>query len=346
MRLIAEELGVSVSLVSRALSGKADQFRISKNTEQAILKAAKHYNYSPNRVARGLRLKRTNTLGLIVPNISNFFFSSIARRIERSARERGYSIILADSQDDEAVERKSVTILQESMADGIIIAPCGMKCDHLVSVAAGNYPIICVDGYFPDTDLPYVISDHRGGALIATRHLLENGHRQIALIQGYPEIQVSFDRLAGFRAAFEEFGLDLNAEYIIGEQFTYESGYAAAEELLSRSDPPTGMFAVNNEIALGALHAIEDRGLSVPADISVVAFDDLPWMPHLRIPLTTIAQDYEQLGSKVVHLLDAQIKGQTEHQGAGMTVPTYLVERGSVRNIAVSGRKPLAIKGS
>ncbi|MCX5770066.1 MAG: LacI family DNA-binding transcriptional regulator [Candidatus Hydrogenedentes bacterium] len=333
MRLIAAELGVSVSLVSRALSGKAKEFRISQSTEQAILKSAKRHNYSPNRVARGLRLGKTNTLGLVVPNISNFFYSNVVRQVERAARDKGFSILLADSQDDEDVERKSVTILRESMVDGIAIAPCGLRCDHIVSAKEEKFPIVCVDGYFPDSGVPYVISDHIAGARMAVRHLLENGHSEIAFVQGYPDVQVSYDRLGGFKAELADYGIAVKDHMIVGEQFSYQSGYEAARKVLERQHPPTALFAVNNEIALGVLGAIQEKGLSVPGDVSVVAFDDLPWVLHLRIPLTTVAQNYEELGQGVVDLLVQSIQGDTPQQSVSVVVPVRLVERGSVRKL-------------
>lgn len=333
MRLIAEELGVSVSLVSRALSGKAKQFRIGTTTEQAILKAAERYSYTPNRVARGLRLRKTNTLGLVVPNISNFFYSNVVRQVERAAREKGFSILLADSQDDETIEQTSVTILKESMVDGIAIAPCGMSCEHILNAKKENFPIVCVDGYFPNSGIPYVISDHTEGARMAVRHLLENGHREISLVQGYPDVQVSHDRLAGFKAALADYGIAPKEHMIVGELFSYQGGYEAALKVLSRSRRPTALFAVSNEIALGVLGAIQELGLAVPLDVSVVAFDDLPWVPHLRIPLTTVAQDYQKLGQRVVDLLLKYIQGDTSRQNESVVVQTRLVERGSVRNL-------------
>lgn len=330
MRLIADELGVSVSLVSRVLSGKANEFRISERTEKAILNAAKKHNYSPNRVARGLRLQKTNTLGIVVPNISNPFFSSIVRHIERAAREHQYSILLADSQDDEQVERSSIEVLRASMVDGIVIAPCGIACDHLVETDKENFPIVCVDGYFPGSGLPYVISDHVGGAKLATRDLLEHGHRRIVFFRGYPEVQVSVDRVEGFKAALEEYGVEPRADMIVSGEVTSESGYGLAKEVLSRRHPPTGLIAFNSEIALGALRALQEQGLSVPADVSLVAFDDLPWIPHLRVPFNTVAHNYEIIGHHVLELLEARRARRSPPEELNATVPMGMVDRGSV----------------
>lgn len=337
MRTIAEQVGVSVSLVSRVLNGKADQFRVGDETKRAVLAAAKQQRYSVNKLARGLRLNRTNIIGLLVPNMSNYFFSSVARHIESAARKKGYSILIADSQDDESVERQSLRVLQGLMIDGLIVAPCGVHSDHLVSANEDRFPVVCVDGYFPGSGIPYVISDHFRGAIKATQYLLDRGHREIAFLQGYPGVQVNRDRLRGYQKALTDSGIRTRSGFVAGEKFNYESGYLAAKTLLRKKQCPTAIFSVNNEIALGAICAIKEEGLSVPEDISIVTFDEIQYASHSATPLTSVAHQMDVLGRRVVDLLDSRINGKLQLEGEGIVIPTGLVERGSVRDIR-SGR--------
>ncbi|MGH9992575.1 MAG: LacI family DNA-binding transcriptional regulator, partial [Nitrososphaera sp.] len=184
MKLIAERVGVSVPTVSRVLTGKAKQFRISKETAEAINKIAAELNYTPNKLASGLRLKRTQTLGLLIPDISNPFFASIARSIESSARRLGYSIILCDSEESTKLEAESLLLLQSRKVDGLLICPVGQESAHLISLLEKNVPVVFVDRYFPELKCPYVVSDNAKGAFEATSYLIENGHNAIACIQG------------------------------------------------------------------------------------------------------------------------------------------------------------------
>ncbi len=331
MRALAEILGVSVSVVSRVLSGQASKYRISKKTEQAVLKVAKENRFRPNQLARGLRLRKTSTFGLLIPDISNPFFSDVARNIEMNARKIGYSILLCDSQEDNEIERESLELLRNRMIDGLIISPVSGQGDHLVELMEDGLPIVVVDRNFSNIDLPCVTSDNYQGAYDGVQHLLDHGHRAIAFVQGLPNADPNMERVRGYKAALEDAGIPFKKSLVIGTDFGQESGYAAAKKLLKRKQPPTAMFAAGNVIVLGVLSALAEEKVRIPQDMSIISFDESPYSPFLGTPMTTIAQDTSRIGRMAVELLFNQIEQGTHARRPTILLPTKLVPRDSVR---------------
>jgi LacI family transcriptional regulator len=333
MQALADELELSVSVVSRVLSGQAAKYRISKKSEEAILKAAKELDFSPNKLARGLRLSKTATFGLVIPDISNPFFSDVARHVAMEARKLGYSIILCDSEESTEIEKRSLKLLESWMVDGLIISPVGRTGEHLAQLHTGGLPVVVVDRHSPDADFPYVTSDNYTGAHEGTRHLLEHGHRSIGFVQGIPDSGSNVDRVRGYKAALDEYGVSFDKSLVVGDDFGEQSGYTATKLLLERKVRPTAIFLASNLIALGAVRAFTEEGIDIPNDISVVAFDDEPHSPHLATPMTTIAQQTAEMGRIAVELLSKQIEGYERRAPEGILLPTKLIPRESVRDV-------------
>lgn len=334
LKSIAERLDVSVTTVSRVLNGKSDRYRISKETQELINTAAKELSYSPNQLARGLRLKRTNTIGYIIPDISNPFFSSIAKNVEKSARKLGYSILLCDSEEDTKIEENLLQLMIDRKVDGLIISPVGIEVNHLRRIAQKNIPIVLLDRYFPELNLPFVTSDNYKGALEAVNMLIEHGHRRIACIQGLVNTSPNNDRVRGYIDAHKTHDLSVDKKLIVGDSFGEENGYIETKLLLKQDDPPTALFAVSNLISLGAIRAISEEGLKIPDDISMVSFDDQPYSRFLSTPMTTVSQQNSQIGQIAIKLLIDQIESNRQLEPKGIFLPTKLISRDSVkRNI-------------
>ncbi len=338
LKTLAEELGISASVVSRVLSGQASKYRISKDTEKAVLKAARKHDYSPNHLARSLRLQKTATIGLVIPDISNPFFSDIARHIVTVAWKRDYSVILCDSEENTEMEKKSLDLLQNRQVEGLIISPVGQTGDHLARLHREGLPLVVVDRYFSDIDLPCVSSDNYQGAYDATRHLLEYGHRSIALVQGIPDSGTNIARVLGYKAALKEYSVPFRRRLVVGDDFGEQSGYAATKLLLKQKDRPTAVFLASNLIALGALRAFAEEGTNIPGDISVVSFDDQHYSPYLATPMTTIAQRKDEMGRIAVELLFAQIEQQSRYPAETVLLPTELIPRQSVCDLRKENR--------
>jgi LacI family transcriptional regulator len=336
LKNIADRLGISETTVSRALSGQASKYRISQETEKEVLDLAEELHFSPNQLARSLRLQKTHTIGLMIPDISNPFFANIARNIEKEARKLGYSVILADTEETESIEIESLRLLRGRKVDGMVISPVGQHSSHLEKLFAVGMPMVLIDRYFPDSPLPYVASDNFSGAHQAVSHLIQNGHVRIACIQGLENTLPNVERLRGYHQAHADSGLPVNETLIVGDSFGYQNGYIEMKLLLRYNPRPTAVFAVSNLISLGALHAIDEEGLRVPEDVSIISFDDQPYSALLATPMTTVAQQNEQIGPLAVKMLFNQIESKTVPEQKGILIPTRLIVRKSVRDMRTS----------
>ncbi|MBN1845922.1 MAG: LacI family DNA-binding transcriptional regulator [Sedimentisphaerales bacterium] len=330
LQAIASRLGVSVTTVSRVLNGRARQYRISEKTEQAVLAVADKHHYAPNHLARSLRINKTFTLGLVIPDISNPFFAGLARHVEGEARGVGYAVLLCDSEENTAIELESLRLLQGRKVDGIIICPVGRRGEHLERLYRQGLPLVVVDRYFPRRKLPYVTSDNFGGAFSAVTYLIEKGHRRIACIQGIPDSASNRDRVAGYQKALDEHGL-LAESCLVGDHFGERNGYIQTKLLLQRTVRPTAVFAAGNLITLGCLQALAEEGLRVPEDMSIISFDDQPYFAFLATPLTSVAQRYAAMGEIAVQRLLNQIDTANGQAPEGIVLPTEFRERGSVK---------------
>ena len=342
MKDLADRLGLSVSVVSRALNGKARENRISEETEKIIRDEAARLGFSANRLARSLRLKKTFTIGLIVADISNNFFSTVAQSVEDTARRRGYAVILCDTKENEEIERESLTLLSTRSVDGFLISPIGQSSEHILKFHRDGLPFVLIDRVFPNLNLPYVTSNNFAGAYDGTMHLLQQGHRHIGFIQGLPESQTNIERLRGYRAALSEYGVSALDALIIGSDFSERNGFDSTLRLLARKTRPTALFVASAVGALGAMRACAAQSLNVPRDVSIIGFDDYPYAALLSPPLTTIAQQTEAIGRAATELLLDALEEGKQPDGKGVVLDTRLVVRASVRDLNAAPRKAAA----
>jgi LacI family transcriptional regulator len=333
LKSIAEKVHVSAPTVSRVLSGKAREFRISKETAAAIKAAARELGYTPNYLASGLRLRKTHTLGLVIPDISNPFFASVAREIEKTARSYSYSIILCDSEENTKQEAEAAALLQGRKVDGMLVCPVGQEAHHLRQIRDRHLPLVLIDRFLPDISCPFVGSDNRRGAFEAMMHLQEKGHRSIACVQGLRNTSTNRERVGGYCDALKAQGVPIDESLIVGSSFGEENGYIETKLLLSRTERPTAIFALGNLIALGALRALAESNLHVPEDISLISFDDQRYFSFLATPVTTIAQQNEEIGRIAVKLLIDEIRSPGVHTAEGIFLPPRLIIRSSVARI-------------
>jgi len=341
LKIISDKVGFSETTVSRVLSNQAAKYRISPETEKAILSLAEELHFSPNQLARSLRLQKTNTIGLIIPDISNPFFASIARNVAKEARKSGYSVILADTEESENIEVEALRLLRGRKVDGMLVSSVGQHSTHLERLFANDMPLVLIDRYFPETPMPYVGSDNYGGAHQAVSHLIKNGHVRIACIQGLENTMPNSERLRGYQQAHSDHGLKVDESLIVGDSFGYQNGYVEMKILLRYDPRPTAVFAVSNLISLGAMHALQEEGLRVPDDMSIISFDDQPYSALLATPMTTVSQQNEQIGSIAVKMLFHLIETKTVPAHKGVIVPTQLIIRESVKNLIEPGRPAL-----
>jgi LacI family transcriptional regulator len=333
LKRIAETLGISITTVSRVLSGKARQYRISRKTESSIRKLAQELKFVPSQLARGLRLNRTTTIGLVIPDISNPYFAGIANKVTVEAHRNGYGVILSDSQGNIEMEIESIEMLRSRNVEGLLLCPVGQSGEHLEDYESDNYPLILVDRYFAGMSLPYVASDNLGGARDATNHLIDNGHKRIACLQGLCNTSTNDDRVKGYCAALSAHDIQFDPALVAGDSFSDQSGYVETKLLLKNHGKCTAILALSNLIALGALRAISEENRKVPDNISIISFDDQPYMAHLSPPMTTVAQENAEMGQIAVKMLFDRIRSSRVSTHGGILLPTHLVIRKSVRKL-------------
>ena len=326
---IAELAGVSVSTVSRVINNKASKYRISPETESVILEAARKLNYRPNQVARGLRLKKTNTVGIIAPDISNPFFAYIIKRVQNLAHNLGYSVVVCNTDENLDQEVEHVNVMYRNRVDGLIAMPVGQEYDHYAEWFERGRPLVLLDRCFDAINASSVVVDNYTGSFEAVEHLIRHGHKRIAFIQGLPGTYTNNERLRGYRDALSRHELPYDSGLVVGGDFREENGYMETKLLLTSSQPPTAIFATSDLITLGALKAITEEGLSIPQDISLIMFDDFDFAPYLRCPVTAVRQPKEMMGEMAVKLLAEELSGQ-RRDGKRVVLKTTLVVRESV----------------
>lgn len=326
---IAEEAGVSVSTVSRVLNGKAEQYRISEATRVLIRRKAEELNYRPNHLARGLRLNKTNTLGIVAPDISNPFFASIIKQVQGIAHGLGYSLFVCNTDENLDLEVEHVNLLLKNRVDGLIAMPVGQAYDHFAEWQDKGIPLVLLDRCFDDFEAYSVVVDNYRGSYEAIEHLIDHGHRRIGMIQGLPGTSTNTERLRGYRDALKEHGLEVDESLIVGSDFREENGYIETKLLLNRDDPPTALFATSDLITLGVLQVLDEENLQIPQDISVITFDDFDFAPYLHCPLTAVRQPKNMMGEMAVKLLMGQLQSSVQ-EPRRIILKTHLHRRASV----------------
>lgn len=330
IKSIAEYVGVDSSTVSRVINGLAKEYRISTKTVKAVNEAVEKLNYKPNKIAKSLRLKKTFTIGLVVPDISNPWFADIISKIEKESRQKGYNVFLCNSDDSEEIEEELLLLLEDWKVDGIILTPIGLKHEHLLNLYKKGMPMVLVDRFFEKTEIPYVSTNDYLGALEATECLIKNGHKNIACIQGLIGTSQNTQRVEGYKEALSKNNIPINNNFIKGDDFGFENGYLQAKEIAKnlKETKITGIISTGNQITLGVLKALKEVSISVPEDISIVSFDEQDYLDLLYTPMTTVSHFNEDIGKNAVQLLFAQINKQSVQKST--LLPTKLIKRGSV----------------
>lgn len=308
---IAEDTGFSITTISLVLNNKATS--IPTATKEIIIKSAKDHGYRPNQLAVGLLKKQTKTIGLIISDIRNVFFSTLAKAIEDECHRNGRNLILCNSNDEHQRDIDYINVLADKGVDGIIY---GMSLDTDYEKAIECYklmdelhlPFVMVDRYFDSLNYYSVSTDHFHGGYLAAKHLIDRGYERIACVTGPKHLQDSEDRLNGYKFALKEVGIQYDPDIIYEGQYTVNSG-AEAMGLLKDKDI-SAIFAFNDMTAFGVYNYAKKLGISIPKDIALVGYDDIFFAEILEVPLTTVHQPITEMGISSVQLLLSLTKGE------------------------------------
>jgi LacI family transcriptional regulator len=303
IRDVADLAGVSTATVSRVLSGTPEA---RPATRQRVLDAARELDYRPSGIARSLKLRTTGTFGLIVTDILNPFFPELVRAIEDAAREHGYAVLLGNGDEDPDREAAYLELLARRRVDGLLVASGGLSERHGRWLRNAPIPVVLVNCELADGSRPAVLTDNRAAARLAAEHVLGLGHRHVGHITGRPTNAATAERIAGIRDAFAAAGAAPDALAVAEGDDHVAGGERAMSLLLGSPTPPTAVLCYNDLTAIGAIRAVRGRGLGVPADVSVVGFDDIDLAAYVDPPLTTVSQAIVDMGrASVLALLEA-----------------------------------------
>jgi len=297
---VARLAGVSVATVSRVIN---KQGGVKASTEGRILAAIEELNYIPNAVARSMVRKTTNTIGVIIPDINNPFFPLVVSGIEQQARKKGYFTILCNTNESPDIEEEVIQVLLERSVDGLIITTADEDGYQLQPVIERKIPVVAVDRQIKNYEVDTVLVGNVDGAYQATRHLILQGHKKIAIIRGPQNTTPGFERFAGYQRALAEYGLPVRPDYVLDGDFKEASGYLLTKNLFSLADRPTAIFTANNLMTLGCLKALAEIGWVLGEEVSLIGFDDIDVAEFVDPKLTVVSRPMRQLGEAAFDLL-------------------------------------------
>jgi LacI family transcriptional regulator len=321
IRDVAKLAGVATMTVSRVINNSG---YVSEHTRKKVEAAIQELGYVPNMLGQNLRFNRTKTLALVLTDITNPFWTTVARGVEDAAQEKGYSVILCNT--DESIQKQDqyLTMLLQRRIDGILFVPADNKGEPVRLIQKQNIGVVVLDRDLPNVDVDVVRGDSFGGAYRLARHLVDLGHKHIAILSGPKNISTSIERVAGFRHAMDEVGLDHNLDNVYWGTFSQSLGCEMAEEALRATPRPTAFLAVNNFIANGALQTFAQAGLRVPEDISLVSFDSIPEIIN-PIPFLTVAiQPAYEMGYQATQLLLARLMNEGPQNKQRIVLPVKI----------------------
>jgi LacI family transcriptional regulator len=320
---VAKKAGVAPMTVSRVINQSG---YTSPDVRARVQAAVEELGYMPNSLARSLRIRRTNTIALILTDITNPFFTTLARGVEDAASKAGYTVIFGNTDESEEKEKHYLDMILQKRVDGILLVPAGGSVLPVEHIRHYHTPVVVLDRRIPGEVVDVVRCDSEQGAYRLTRLLLDLGHRQIALLNGPAGVSTSEDRAVGYLRGMREAGLAPQLAY---GSFTVESGGAMTRKALKMQPCPTALIAGNNFIAIGALKAIRNAGLEVPDDVALVGFDDLPAAMIIEPFLTVADQPAYEMGCQAAELLFKRLSGEQVDPPHEILLPINLIVRSS-----------------
>lgn len=308
MKDLAARLGLSQTTVSHVLSGRAAEFRISPKTVARVQQMAEKLGYRSNALARALRDRRSYSVGLVVEDLTNPFWTGIATGAEAEAEEHGYLLVVSNTSFDLERERRALGLLREGRVDGLLLPPFARSGRDMHELHEEGLPFVQIDRALAKLKVPCVRTDHAAGSHLAVEHLARRGHRAIAFVVGPLDIQPYHHRMAGFREAVAQHGIE--AVVLDVEDPQADAAQAAVAQYLRQGRRATALYVGSFWLAVGALRAVRQAGLEVPRDVDIVGFDDIALADLLRYPITTVVQDVHRIGREAFKALMALWAGE------------------------------------
>jgi LacI family transcriptional regulator len=323
---VARRAGVGSITVSRVINNSG---YTSAETRERVENAIAELGYVPNTLARSLRSRRTHTLALLLTDITNPFFTTLARGVEDTANQSGYTVIFCNTDESRDKEEKYLNVLLQKQVDGFLLVPTQSQPDAVLKIQKHSTPVVVLDRHIQDIEVDTVRCDSVEGAALLTRHLVSLGHRQIAMLSGAVGVSTMDDRVAGYCQALEEAKIPIKEQYIFRGDFQPESGYEMTRQAISLPSRPTAIVAANNFITIGAMKALQEMELEVPEDIALAGFDDLPQSMVTFPYFTVVSQPAYEMGRIATELLLERLNKTENKDPQEIILPIQLIIRQS-----------------
>ena len=336
---VAKRAGVSTVTVSRVINGAKN---VSLPTREKVERAINELHYVPSVAARSLRSKRTQALALLVPDITNPFWTTVARGVEDAAQSGGYSVLLCNTDENIVKQENYINVIISQRVDGVIIAPYHSNASELKKLRDREIPTVAIDRRLDGWDIDTVTGDSVAGSHALVRHLINLGYRRIAIISGPRETSSAEDRVHGYCLALEEASIPVEPELIRRGEFKCSSGEALTLALLEEDLHPTAIFATNNSIAMGVIQTVNQLGLHIPQDLALVSFDDIPYLSDVFPFLTVAVQPAYEMGFQAAQLLLSRLAGGNTSPARHLVLPIQLIIRRSCGSKLSESSLPLS----
>jgi LacI family transcriptional regulator len=323
---VAKKAGVSIATVSRVFN---DSPFVNEETRKRISKIANELNYTPNLLARGLMLKKTDTLGVILPDLYGDFFSEVIKGIDEIARKKGYHILVASTHSHKSEIESILKVMRSGRVDGLIIMSPHIDSNSIRNFLPDNMPAVLLNCFGDYSTLTSITIDNFNGAKMMIRHLIKHGHKNIAIIKGVEGNYDAEERLRGYRKALKESSITESPRYLLNGEFTEESGYMAMKKISSIRPRPTAVFASNDSMAIGAIRAAHELGIKIPVDIAIAGFDDVPISKYIKPSLSSVHVPIFDLGRFAANKLIEKIEKGDKMKHEKMVLNTTLMVRES-----------------
>lgn len=309
---IAQQLNVSKTTVSLVLNNRGDENKISKETQNRILDFAKKHNYKPNQLARGLSIGKSETIGLIVPDISDIFYARIASCIEKKAKDFGYNVVFSSSNENPETEQELIRTMLNRQVDGLIIASTQQNAHDIEQLKQSTFPFVLIDRHYPEIKTNYVLVDNFRGVKMATEHLYNNGRRKIGYVSLHPQLEAIRQRLLGYKETLES--LNINPEKACIKELNKKTHKTEMKKAITElvSEPVNVdaiVFATHYLTSMG-LRALRALGKKVPQDVAIVSFDEMSAFDLVDPPITSILQPFNEIGNLAVECLFSEMKNK------------------------------------
>ncbi len=324
IREVAQKAGVSVATVSRALNGSD---HVKTRTRDHVVRVARELRYVPNGSARSLTTSQTRTIGVLLPDLYGEFFSEVIRGIDHAARQSGYHLLVSSSHNDVS-ELEAALRAMSGRVDGLVLMSPDIDAASLEANLPVRLPVVLMNCPLEDQRFSTIAADNYGGAYAMVLHLVGRGHERIAILCGAEGNHDAVERLRGYRDALRDAGTASDPRFELAGDFTERSGYEATQRMLQRESRPTAVFAANDSMAIGALRALREAGVSVPADMAVAGFDDIPVARYMTPALSSVHVAINEMGRQAIESLLATV-GDGSRTPEIIMLPTRLVIRES-----------------